>query len=1097
MELSLSNLLSEFQEALKQEIDYIKKHGGGKTFTATNGKLLHRAGPHSIYLFDISIFLPSIEDAEVTVAIEKEVAKGTITRLSGFEIELSLDKYFGDIIPQATVSSEPWKLLETLSQRLGEVKDGSLSVNRDFAHLLFYPPPKTPQAVTLPSLSPLPKGDTPITPIEDQLNVLEACLGLDISFVWGPPGTGKTTTLAWLTEALLKQDKSVLIVSHGNVPVDRAILGIAELFDSDHADRESKILLDEGKILRFPKLSGSPEQRSNLADKVEIEQISQRLTATLKEEALEWRKKAFNERLRERYCTLYLTKHQELEANNQNVHRIVETIGSKEKDFRAVFVDISDLEVRLARIESTLEEAISAGKIKRFFKGLDPVVLAQRKAETKAALTVKVRGKESLGIEIQRLKNKKQEVEGEILKLKATLENQPQSFVHICINSNCNTHLDSPIRPRLSSFQCPDCGSDYIFDGSSLPLPSDISGLNKVKSTAVSKAEEFEKIQTGIEKKIQEIQATILNEARVIATTLTKAYLAKEIFGRRFDAVILDEASMAPMPAVFFASCLAKEKIIIIGDFCQLAPICLSEKESYDPEETKAQKWMGRDIFEQVGIVDKGGKRNEGYARLAALKTQFRMVSPISRLANELVYGNILKDASHLCIDRGNAQRRITLYDTSEWNPYCSREEGGHSKSHFNIRHALLCLSIARQKYRDSRGIVILTPYRAQAKLIKALVDEDDCLKGRVKVSNVHRFQGEESNTVIFDLVDSHPLYSPGILFKENRGKRMVNVAMTRAQQELILIGNSSFLSKLPVDTLICQILNHVRREGFNIVYLHDEIDKTFGDDFRKVEDLLHPFFPKTPPERIGVYTQANFYPQFRQDIQEALSSVIICSPFLTLERAGDFVDMFRFLVSQQKEVVIVTKPPRAQGSFLSDEIQSVIQSLRAIGVKIIERPKVHEKIAIIDGTIVWDGSLNILSHTKRTTESMIRFRDSNLAVELARLHELSNLVEEEEKRKRRVHMKAELEKINSRKCRDCEKSTKVLYYKGNFHYVCDSRDKHRWQNVPCSDLERATRDEDKICPECGQPVRCRTIQKGNTLIGCTAYPACKFILKY
>ena len=60
------------------------------------------------------------------------------------------------------------------------------------------------------------------------------------------------------------------------------------------------------------------------------------------------------------------------------------------------------------------------------------------------------------------------------------------------------------------------------------------------------------------------------------------------------------------------------------------------------------------------------------------------------------------------------------------------------------------------------------------------------------------------------------------------------------------------------------------------------------------------------------------------------------------------------------------------------------IRELRKVGFIVDLRAKMHEKIAIIDGEVLWHGSLNILSH-RDTSESMLRLESRALCEELAR----------------------------------------------------------------------------------------------------------------
>lgn len=61
-----------------------------------------------------------------------------------------------------------------------------------------------------------------------------------ITFIWGPPGTGKTTTLARIALEELSKGKRVLMLSYSNVSVDGALLKVADMSD-----------YPAGKIIRY------------------------------------------------------------------------------------------------------------------------------------------------------------------------------------------------------------------------------------------------------------------------------------------------------------------------------------------------------------------------------------------------------------------------------------------------------------------------------------------------------------------------------------------------------------------------------------------------------------------------------------------------------------------------------------------------------------------------------------------------------------------------------------------------------------------------------------------------------------------------------
>src|SRR5690606_25191366 len=113
----------------------------------------------------------------------------------------------------------------------------------------------------------------------------------------------------------------------------------------------------------------------------------------------------------------------------------------------------------------------------------------------------------------------------------------------------------------------------------------------------------------------QEEQQVIL-EAQLVATTLARSAVLDVLSRRRFDAVVIDEASMAYVPHVYWAACLAREHLVIAGDFRQLGPVVRSES-------GLAQRWLKKDVFEVAGLVRKVDQRLDD-RRLVGLRTQHR-----------------------------------------------------------------------------------------------------------------------------------------------------------------------------------------------------------------------------------------------------------------------------------------------------------------------------------------------------------------------------------------------------------------------------------------------------------------------------------------
>jgi superfamily I DNA and/or RNA helicase len=299
---------------------------------------------------------------------------------------------------------------------------------------------------------------------------------------------------------------------------------------------------------------------------------------------------------------------------------------------------------------------------------------------------------------------------------------------------------------------------------------------------------------TDGERRIAEIERTIINQSLIIATTLTRTYASKLLSPERFDVVILDEASMGLPPAVFAASCLTTKKLIIVGDYLQLPPITAAKT-----AHTKA--WLARDIY-QIAQITSGQDQ-----RVVSLATQYRMHPDIARVAARLYARAGL--AYHSAAHMGAARRPLTAYapapgqplivlDTAGADPVTKRDRRG---SPYNLYHAMLAVRLAMQTIStpgEAPSVSIIAPYRAQVHLIERLLRLQG-LADLVQAGTVHRFQGRQSDVVIFDTVTTANIARTmlGWGHEDAAPHKLINVAITRAKGKLILIGHAGALEEL------------------------------------------------------------------------------------------------------------------------------------------------------------------------------------------------------------------------------------------------------------------------------------------------------------
>lgn len=222
--------IKEWQQALQQEINYLKKFGGSR-YSVTNGRLLSNDGNYSYY-FDTAISLKIPVGSSIKLEWGTMRSSGKVLSSEGRGIILALEKNFGEIVTDAYLLHDPWELLEQLIERLDEIKKSKqkrLRVKR--------------------LMNPSMETKHPEANIKSNVHELVLRSKYNpVTFVWGPPGTGKTYTLARTAANKYIQNKKVLILSHSNQAVDVLMAELADFIKKKKRFREGDVLRYGGNI---------------------------------------------------------------------------------------------------------------------------------------------------------------------------------------------------------------------------------------------------------------------------------------------------------------------------------------------------------------------------------------------------------------------------------------------------------------------------------------------------------------------------------------------------------------------------------------------------------------------------------------------------------------------------------------------------------------------------------------------------------------------------------------------------------------------------------------------------------------------------------
>ena len=100
----------------------------------------------------------------------------------------------------------------------------------------------------------------------------------------------------------------------------------------------------------------------------------------------------------------------------------------------------------------------------------------------------------------------------------------------------------------------------------------------------------------------------------------------------------------------------------------------------------------------------------------------------------------------------------------------------------------------------DTRNLAFISPYNGQVQLAK------EQLSSKIRISTIDSFQGQEKEIVILSLVRSNTEATIGFL----KDYRRINVALTRAKEQLFVIGDSSTIGQDPFYALFLEYLDEI-----------------------------------------------------------------------------------------------------------------------------------------------------------------------------------------------------------------------------------------------------------------------------------------------
>jgi phosphatidylserine/phosphatidylglycerophosphate/cardiolipin synthase-like enzyme len=140
----------------------------------------------------------------------------------------------------------------------------------------------------------------------------------------------------------------------------------------------------------------------------------------------------------------------------------------------------------------------------------------------------------------------------------------------------------------------------------------------------------------------------------------------------------------------------------------------------------------------------------------------------------------------------------------------------------------------------------------------------------------------------------------------------------------------------------------------------------------------------KFPDSGNIIFDGSCFLPVFTTDILSAKREVMIASPYLTKTRVTKMMETLESVISSGVKLTVATRPADDYAEKDRARIASLIDMLKKHGADVIERPKIHQKFAVIDSRTSWYGSINLLSFGY-SEENIMRLESKGISEELLR----------------------------------------------------------------------------------------------------------------
>lgn len=698
------------------------------------------------------------------------------------------------------------------------------------------------RGVTIPaSLPPIVHGrmDVPLKSLSAELSpekvaAIQTLLGEPFSYIWGPPGTGKTNwVLAKAAKLCLDRGEKIIVLASTNLAVDNALEAILR----ERVPEEDVLRIGVPGVRFVDSHRKCCEARAFQQEiahlRVEITNLESAIRAAEGIIEIENRLPTDRAELTRLEGELETTKTQlrflaEEEANCVRLHQEAEqALDERESERNQVGQDLNSLKFdelasEISDLESEQTQAIRArSNLARELEGMSWIkkVLSLRKRQIEELLRVEDAHLRAVEGTLESKRAKRDSLSPQVAHFNIRLRDLTQACESAReVAAVAKKRRDTTVcQHRICSEKTAESlQSKEALEREIREREEQLRLLQKaIHGNEPARIDEMRNRRGELETELMRYEPDLARKTVLgmtldgyIGLTLTKSLAVDRIF--------IDEAPYAPLAKVLPLLGL-RRPIAMLGDHKQLPPVCECDndavieafwaKPSIYFEDAFRLPWNdGKSSFEALHTLSEPAFDQ---LKLRKLTNSYRFGPSLARLLDKHIYEMGLNGVAE----------SDTLIRCFHCEPY---DEAGR-KTRQNPAECDAILAKLADWWRWAEGIdptptiAVLTPYKAQATLLKKRIRKRFGSSGPalvVEVLNTHQAQGREWDWVLFSVADTGRLHGNNPFFSDtnrHEGKPLVNTTLSRAKANLRIFLDQVYWERRTPGSLITDLATNFR----------------------------------------------------------------------------------------------------------------------------------------------------------------------------------------------------------------------------------------------------------------------------------------------